>query len=237
MEFMPNMPDFNSIIMHLIKINIMNFIAPKKFSILLLFIFSIIFHYQTRGQFGIGVATNYDFYQSFTNPQDNLDQGRSSGSALTSFAIGPKIWIGKPSFSVSLEAQAGIGLLTLDVNKFKGIGSAHFPILASLNFKGVSGLGTELKPGFSIGGGIQYNRTELFGVTTQYKNAGVERSLFPTYIIQAGGGIGFNGFVIHGFVRYGFHPESEAQSLNIGIQTDLNLRAFRKNMNNPNSAL
>ena len=186
-----------------------------------------------QAQFGVGAVFSNDFYQRFTNPTDD----HSSGNVLTNLAIGPKIWVGKPGFSFSVEAQAGIGFLGFDASKYKGIGMSHFPIIGSFNFKGTSGFGNDLKKGFSLGGGIQYNRTELFGLTKEFKDQGITRSYFPTYIIQAGGGIGFNGFVVVGFLRYGFHPDTKANSLNIGLQTELNVLAFRKNLNNPNSSL
>lgn len=207
------------------------------FSIFLLFALLFFKNDILRGQFGAGVAFSNDFYQRYTNPEDNLDLGRSSGSAILNFAIGPKLWIGKPAFSFSVEAQAGISLLGLDVSKFKGLGMSHFPIVGLFNFNGSSALGSEQKKGFSFGGGIQYNRTELYGVTSKYKDQGLTRSFFPTYVLQAGGGFGFNGFVVMGFLRYGFHPDSEARSFNIGIQSDLNILAFRKNLKNPNSSL
>src|SRR5690606_12013584 len=174
--YMHNMRDYNLTIMRLIKNDKMKICPIKRYCSLFVLVVLTFISHESNAQLGLGIATNYDLYQRFTNPEDNLDQGRSAGSALTSFAVGPKIWIGKPAFSFSVEALAGIGLLTLDVSKFKGIGSTHFPIIGSFNFNGASGLGSELKKGFSLGGGIQYNRTELFGVTSKYKSAGVERN-------------------------------------------------------------
>lgn len=202
--------------------------------LILLFLgFSCLGIKNTQAQFGVGVVFSNDFYQRFTNPTDEY----SAGNVLTNLAFGPKIWVGKSSFSFSVEAQAGIGLFGFDASKYKGIGMSHFPIIGSFNFKGTSGFGNDLKKGFSLGGGVQYNRTELFGLSKEFKDQGITRSFFPTYIIQAAGGVGFNGFVVLGFIRYGFHPDNKSNSLNIGIQTDLNIIAFRKNLKNPNSSL
>ncbi|MBK8856088.1 MAG: hypothetical protein IPN10_18765 [Saprospiraceae bacterium] len=206
-----------------------------------LFIFFFVLYLQTlsTAQFGLGLTFNYDFYQRYTNPKDNFEAGRSAGSVLTNISLGPKIWIGKPSFSFSVESQIGIAPLGLDTKEFKGLGMATLPIIGQLNFKGNSGLQTEQSIGYSIGGGIQYNRTELFGLKNKYEDLGVNRTFFPTYIIQAGVGygIGNSGFLFNLFTRYGFNQESKAQSFNIGIQFDINMIAFRKNLNNPNSAL
>jgi hypothetical protein len=196
-----------------------------------------VFPQTLSAQFGIGLTLTNDLYQKYTNPSDDLDLGNSSGSAFLNYSIGPKIWIGKPSFSFSAESQVGLGLLGLDTKNFKGLGMANIPIIGQFNFKGASSLGSDQKIGYSLGGGIQYNRTELFGLREKYKDLGLKRSFFPTYIVQAGGGFGFNGFVLLMYIRYGFHPDSRANSLNVGIQFDLNLRAFRKSFNNPNSAL
>ena len=138
---------------------------------------------------------------------------------------------------MSLEAQAGIGFFGYDTKNNKGLGLANFPILAQVHFKGVSSFNTELKPGFSFGAGMQYNRTELFGVKEKFAAILPERSFFPTYIVQVGGGYGISGFALSGYVRYGFHTETKASSLNIGLQLDMNYFTYRKNFSNPNSAL
>lgn len=190
-----------------------------------------------RAQFGYGLTLTNDMYQVYTNPEDNTNLGRSSGNVLTNLALGPKIWIGNPKIAVSLEAQAGIGFFGYDTKNNKGLGLANFPILAQINFNGVSTFNSELKPGFSLGAGMQYNRTELYGIREKYAAILPERSFFPTYIVQAGGGYGISGFNVSGYVRYGFHPETKASSLNIGLQLDMNYFSYRKNFTNPNSAL
>ncbi|MFZ1702967.1 MAG: hypothetical protein WAT79_01400 [Saprospiraceae bacterium] len=195
------------------------------------------FSNKLNAQFGGGLTMNYNFYERYTNPKDASNEGQSSGSVLLNLSIGPKLWVGSQNFSFSIESQIGLAILGLDSKNYKGLGMAHIPIIGQINLRGSSGLNTVAKPGFSIGGGIQYNRTELYGLSQKYKDLGLSRDFFTTYIIQAGGGFGINGFVANGFLRYGFHPETKAQSLNIGMQFDLNVIAYRKNLNNPNSAL
>ncbi|MBK8620373.1 MAG: hypothetical protein IPN79_01095 [Saprospiraceae bacterium] len=214
------------------------YFQPPKLRIYL-FIFFLGFTQWAYGQFGAGFTMNTDIYQRYTNPMDNQNEGRSSGSTLLNFSIGPKLWFGKNNFSFSVESQIGMGFTGYDTDGYKGMGMINVPIIGSFNFNGASTLSKDNKPGFSIGGGIQYNKTEAYGLRDKYVNQGLKRDFFPTYIIQAGGGFGFgpSGVAFLGFVRYGFHPDTEASSLNIGIQYDINYLAFRKNFKNPNSAL
>ena len=127
-----------------------------------------------------------------------------------------------------MEAVPTIGFLGLAIHDYKGLGTASLPILMNLNFMGTSGFDREARSGFSIGGGIQYSKTELYGLKTAYKEKGVSRSFFPTYVVQAMGGFGLQGFSIGIFTRYGFHPDNDASTLSIGFQWDFNLPKLRK---------
>ena len=187
-------------------------------------------------QFGYGFTVTNDLYQRYTNPEDNTDQYRGSGSAILNFAAGPKIWIGGQNVSVSLEAQAGIGFLSLGLKDYKGLGAAYFPIMAKLNFKGLSGMDKEGRQGWYIGGGLQYFRTELYGLNNQAEQAGVKRALYPSYIGQFGYGFGLSGFVASGFIRAGYHPDTKANFFAIGIQADFN-RPMLKKISNAASQL
>ena len=181
-----------------------------------------------NAQFGYGLTVTNDIYQRYTNPKDNTGQYRGSGSAILNFAVGPKIWIGGQNMSLSLEAQAGIGLLSLAVVDYKGLGAAYFPIMAKLNFKGLSGLDKEGRQGWYIGGGLQYFRTELYGLNNRAKRLGVERSIYPSYIGQFGYGFGLSGFVGSGFIRAGYHPDTKANFMALGIQADFNKPMLKK---------
>ena len=192
--------------------------------LILIFIFTS----NVSAQFGYGFTVTNDIYQRFTNPEDNTNKSRGSGSAILNFAAGPKIWIGSQNVSVSLEAQAGIGLLSLGLKDYKGLGAAYFPIMAKLNFNGLSGMDKEGRQGWYIGGGLQYFRTELYGLNEKAEKAGVKRELYPSYIGQFGYGFGLSGFVASGFLRAGYNPDTKANFFAIGIQADFNKPMLKK---------
>jgi hypothetical protein len=188
------------------------------------------------GQFGYGITMNNDIYHRYTNPLDSTGASRSAGSALLNLSVGPKIWIGGPKFSISAEAQAGIGFLGLALKDYKGLGTASFPILVKLNFKGLSSFEKEGMTGFSIGGGIQYSKTELYGLSDKFESKGVERKLFKTYVVQAGYGFGLSGFAVSGFLKYGWNADTKANLATLGIQWDFNLPMTNK-ISNPTNEL
>lgn len=70
--------------------------------------------------------------------------------------------------SVSVEAQACVGFLGLALDDYKGMGTLSYPIMAKLNFNGLSALDKEGRMGLSIGGGLQYNRTEWYGLDEEF---------------------------------------------------------------------
>lgn len=199
------------------------------------FIFLISFNV-AKSQFGYGLTASNDLYHYYQNPDDNTGQSTSSGSALLNLGVGPKVWVGGNDFSISLEAQATIGFLALSVKDYKGMGSASFPIMAKFNFGGLSGLDKEGKFGWSIGAGIQYNKTELYGTSDGFEAAGGTREMYEVYVGQVGYGFGMSGFSLHGFARYGYNPDNGAKALNIGIQYDFNLGKLRQ-ITDPESEL
>ncbi len=188
-----------------------------------------------NGQFGIGGVLTNDIYQHYTNPSDNLSDP-THGNILLNFGAGPKIWIGGPKMTFSLEARADIGLTGFTLGENKGLGAVAFPFLANLNFNGASTMDRAGKTGFSIGGGIQFIKTELYGLDQTFVDIGVTRDYFQVYVVQVGYGYGVSGAVAQGFIRYGFNPDSDAQSINIGMQYDFNLPMMKK-IDDPNSAL
>jgi len=204
----------------------------KKYIIFFTLILSPIF---TNAQIGVGLTAHTDIYQRIANPPDGL-MSRSAGSVLLNLGGGPKIWIGARDFSVSFEAQASLGIVGLSVSDYKGLGMLSFPIMAKLNFGGVSALGFEGKQGFSIGGGIQYSKSELYYLSSEAKDLGVKRDYFKTFIAQAGYGFGISGFAILGYLRYGWNAETKANVFNFGIQYDFNLPQLKK-ITNPESDL
>ncbi len=178
-------------------------------------------------QFGIGLTAEWDLYNRYANPDDSLG-GRGNGSALLNLGVGPKLWVGGENFSFSVESLANLGFFGLNLTDYKGLGNFSLPVIAKLNFEGLSGLNKELKLGFGLGGGIQWNRTELYYVTSDFKEKGGERSMFRTYIIQGDVGLGVAGFAGRFFVRYGFNNDLSANSVNIGFQFDFNIPRLKK---------
>lgn len=179
-------------------------------------------------QFGIGLTFSNDLYNIYNNPSDGIAH-RRNGSALLNLSLGPKIWVGGEKFSVSVEGQANLSPLGLALKDYKGLGAVSFPFLAKLNFGGLSGMNDSMAFGFSVGGGIQYNRTELFGLSEEFASQGVVRDYFRTYNIQAGYGIGISGFTAELFSRYGFNPDLDgANNFHVGLQFGFNIVALKK---------
>lgn len=203
--------------------------------VLLIIVFSVGIYTTLIAQFGIGFTASHDLYQRFVNPEDGISDP-SAGSAVLNLGAGPKIWVGGTDFSVSFESQAHIGVLGFSRSENKGLGMLSVPVLVRFNFNGLSCLSRRGRLGLTLGGGIQYNKTELYGLKEEFANQGVTRDFFRTYVIQAGYGFGVSGFSVHGIVRYGWDPESNANTLNIGVQYDFNLPLMKK-INDPNSAL
>jgi hypothetical protein len=180
------------------------------------------------GQFGYGLTASTNIYDRYTNPKDAGDAYRSAGAFFPNIGVGPKIWMGGQNMSLSLEAQAGLSVFALALKDYKGMGAVQFPILAKLNFNGLSGLDKEGKLGFTIGGGIQFTRTELYGLRESFELAGTKRTLFPTYIAQVGYGFGLSGFCLNAFGRFGYNPDTKANNLSVGIQYDFNFNLLKK---------
>lgn len=186
-------------------------------------------------QVGAGFVGSLDLYQRYVNPDDGISDP-SHGNAMLNLSLGPKLWLGGKKMSFSVEGQANVGFTGFTLGENKGLGALSFPIVGSLNFNGLSGFDREGKLGLTIGGGVQYNKTEIFGLKEEFVDKGVTRDYFQTIIIQAGYGFGISGFNMLGLVRYGFNPDDTSSSLNIGLQFDLNVPMMKK-INDPNSAL
>lgn len=194
-----------------------------------------------HSQVGLGITSTFDLYNLYSNPESSqppqVSFSRKNGAALSSLGLGPKFWVGTENFSFSVEALANLSPLGLSIGDFKGIGAVSFPIMGNFNFGGLSSFNKVIKVGYSIGGGIQYNRTELFGLTNSFENQGVSRNYFRTYNIQLAVGGGLNGFTGRFYTRYGFNPSLDgAWNVNIGIQMSLNF-SMTKTIHKPESAL
>ena len=89
-----------------------------------------------------------------------------------------------------------------------------FPLLLKANFNGLSGLSKNKLIGFSIGGGIQYSKTELFGLSKKYQE--LDRSFFPTYVGEIGIGGGVSGSSVVWNTRVGI-GKNHAFVFNTGL--------------------
>ncbi len=187
-------------------------------------------------QFGYGLTASNDLYHYYQNPSDDTGKSTSAGNALLNIGVGPKIWMGGEDFSLSFEAQATIGFTSFSARNYKGLGTASFPIMAKFNFGGLSALDKEGKFGWSIGAGIQYTRTELYYVSDSFEALGGTRGLFKNYVGQVGYGFGMSGFSAHGFVRFGYDPDTNSKAFNLGVQYDFNLPKL-KDISDPESEL
>jgi len=186
-------------------------------------------------QFGIGFTVSNDLYNRYQNPEDDIAY-TGSGSLLLNMGVGPKIWLGGEDFSISAEAQATIGLFGLAIKDYKGLGNASFPLIGRLNFGGLSALNREGKFGWSIGGGLQFSRTELYYISGGFKEKGGTRDFFKTYIGEVAYGFGLSGFTATGVLRIGYNNATKANTVNFGLQYDFNIPKL-KEIANPESAL
>ena len=169
-----------------------------------------------------GVTVRHDLYNRYANPRDDI-ASRSAGSALANIGFGPKMWIGAGDFSISPEATFMWSPFALSTGNYKGLGAISFPLMVKLEFLGNSNLNRHGKFGFSLGGGLQYSKTELWYLKDSFEDQGVERPFFRTYIVEADFGYGMSGFDVHLFVRYGWSNDRDANTLNIGIGYDFNI--------------
>mgnify|MGYP000111581178 CR=1 FL=1 len=182
-----------------------------------------------QAQFGYGFAVTNNIYNRYTNPENpDVDAHNSAGSFLLNLGIGPKIWLGGEDFSFSAEGQGMISFLGLAAKDYKGLGMSAFPVMGKLNFGGLSGLNKEGKFGFSIGGGLQWSRTELYGLRDSFAEQGITRDWFKTYVGEIGYGFGLSGFTAHAIVRYGYNPDTKANTFNFGLQYDFNLPKLKE---------
>ena len=185
---------------------------------------------QVIGQFGYGLTAKTELYQRFSNPEDGI-ASRSAGSALLNLGIGPKLWFGSDYFAFSPEASVVFSPFALSLGDYKGLGAVSFPVMGKFHFGGITGLNSDGRMGFAIGGGVQWSRTELFGLTEKFAEQGVERAYFKTYIIELDVGFGLSGFNIHGFVRYGFNNDIKANTFNFGVGYDFNIPHLKEAIN------
>ena len=189
---------------------------------LLFFVISFLIYLPIQGQLSHKIIIGFDFYQKYRNPEYAKvnDESRSSGNVIFAVPIGLSLAMGKDNFSFSTEASINIAPLALDIGKFKGLGAVSFPLLAKFNFGALSGFSENRLLGYSLGGGVQFNRTELFGLTKKYDY--LERKFFPTYVGELGVGGGVSGLNVILYFRVGTSSQS-AFSFNSGLTFNVDL--------------
>ena len=195
----------------------------KKIFLFLLFVFVTSV---SIGQVGYGTVGGLDFYQRYENPVDDIAY-TGSGNALLNIVFGPRVWLGGKKLSFSLESQINLGLTSFAIKDYKGIGALGIPVIAKINYKGLSGFYPGFASGFSLGFGIQWSKTELFYLSKDYKDIGVNRKFEKTYVFQIDLGVGSFGKSGYLYTRYGINFENDATVLNVGIVVSIN-KSFAK---------
>lgn len=197
----------------------------KKYYILL--IVATLYGSNLNAQIGIGTITGFDFYQYYDKGDINNElESSTSGSAMLNIILGPKVWIGGPKFSLSLEAPINWGIFHFDINEFKGLGAIAFPLGAKLNFGAASGFANVNVVGFSMGGGLQYMNTEIYTTKKDFKDK-IETGFFRTYYGEVAFHVGLAGFDVALYTRYG-RGEADQRNLNVGISVNTNLTQLAK---------
>ena len=174
----------------------------SKFVVALFFLCSL---NQMYAQIGLGVVTGIDLYQYYDQGELSQAESTSSGSAIGNIILGPKVWIGGPNFSVSLEAPLNWGMFAFDLSEFKGLGALSFPIGAKINFGAASGWNEDRFTGWSFGGGIQYTNTEIYGTNEDFEGL-IEEGYVRTYYGEIANHFGLSGFDSYMFVTDGTNP-------------------------------
>ncbi len=130
----------------------------------------------SSAQVAVGFETETSFYQWNKRPIDQTSEFRSTGQVL-GIGAGPKIWFGDwNSWTISLEAKANFAALSLDVQKYKGMGTLSFPIITKVNID-PTGMDGTFKIG--VGGGVQWTITEIYARPKDYRT---KNSFFISYI-------------------------------------------------------
>ncbi|MBK7811721.1 MAG: hypothetical protein IPI50_10865 [Saprospiraceae bacterium] len=189
--------------------------------------------YTLNAQFQSSFILGLDIYQQYRNPSPTgqLKSGQSSGSVVSGVPIGLQFGYSSKNVGIALEISANLAPLALDIQEYKGLGAVSIPLLLKGNFGALTGLSPDKLIGYSIGVGVQFNRTELFGLHKSFQY--LERSFFPTLISEAAIGGGIGGFCLYFFARIGV-GESQSMSLNFGINTKTSLYKNKQLSQKPN---
>lgn len=177
----------------------------------------VIISIELKAQIKAGITYGGDFYQRYTNPIIKGDSLlRSSGNYWLNIAMGPKIWYKGNNYSISVECPVNWGITTFDWQENKGLGSLAYPLLFKYNSGLLEGHKVYGLREFSLGAGIQYNKTEVYGFENKFTNH-PSRGYFRTYIIDLGL---YTHWIFpdlqYNYIRIGF-GEHQAVSFNFGM--------------------
>lgn len=181
---------------------------------------------ESNAQIGLGRVTGLDFYQYYRVPDYGNTTGHSSGSAVANIVLGPKLWVGGKSFSVSAEGALSFAPFAFNTAGHKGLGAINIPVSVDLNFMGLSGFSVEAKQGFSVGAGMSFNRTELYFVKDEYAEVR-DKGFYRIYFGQIGYGVGSGGNDLKLYLRYG-RGDNSASHISTGILMSTNYFTGKK---------
>lgn len=184
-------------------------------------IFLSLFVGSLKAQFGIGVAYGIDVYQFQKNPKASMDTiAFGQGSAIFNMNIGPKIFFGGKNIAGSIEALVGLAPFSMDIDEFKGMGAFYFPVMAAVNFRGLTTFSDKAGFGFGVAGGMQFTRTDLYFLKDDFQE--LDRSMYQTVFGQLNVGLGSKDMISYVFFRYGTGSDN-ASNLHVGVMLSQNL--------------
>ncbi|TVQ48385.1 MAG: hypothetical protein EA362_05745 [Saprospirales bacterium] len=174
--------------------------------------------------FGVGMAFSNDFFQSVSNPVNESEE--KIRNLLISPSFGPKFYFGTSQLSLSLQANIGISPISFDWGEYKGMGVAYAPILAGINYGGLSGFATDRSEwGASVAYGYHFSLTDLYFRDSDFRD--MQRDLFYPSFIQFAGGFGGKGAALYLYSRIGI-DHSEGRIFSFGITLEVNFLERRK---------
>ncbi len=175
----------------------------------------------SRAQTKLDFIFGADVYQWYLNPVDpQVPESRSSAGQLLGLQTGLKFSGGGSRFGLAIECSGNFAPLAFDFPKFKGLGAASYQLIGKMNVGALTGFSKDQLFGFSLGAGLQYSRTELFGLTDAY--AHLRRNWFKTYVGEIAIGGGLSRFLVMAYLRIGTSRQ-HAWTLQQGIQMSYRL--------------
>lgn len=178
--------------------------------------------FSSFAQINTSLIIGLELYQRYTNPEDfgPTDNGRSSGAVIPGVPIGLELSYGRGNHGVAVEGGFNLAPWAIDIDHPKGWGALSFPMLFKYNFGALSPTSKTKLWGYALGGGVQYSRTELFGLNSKFRN--LDRKFFSSYIAQLDLGGGIGGFSAYLYLRLGI-GDGKSFTTNIGLNSKVSL--------------